>query len=378
MDQNYILLCAESAYNTVIIDNLLCEDYEIIQEGSISEFIKVAKEKIIKIGQGFVNAVKSLATKVLNAIKDAWTKIKNSKAVTELQNRAKAVKAKMAKKKAETKQESASLYDQLMEMVLTEEDNDSSEYVNFTKVFDHMRNCTDEILKQSYGYSSKFYQKAVKSIDDSAKFIIDFTKSSVKFVNDSDDSDVDKAIESIKNNQKETDEIIDSATEEALDMFIDKFNFKYSKPSSIDQLGSAISKEYQGCKKDYIINGESDELIDFANASFIDGYASALAGQFKQAKVMFDNAVKNMENINKDIESVVSAEHFSDNAKLNAAVINSLINNLKKGQSQGYRIATAMSKAATASAAVFTKLSAESLKQVNSIISKYENMYSIA
>ena len=378
MDQNYILLCAESAYNTVIIENVLCEDYEIIQEGSAAEFAKAAKEKIVKIGQGFISAVKSLATRVLNAIKEAWTKIKNSKAVTELQNRAKAVKAKMSsKKKAETKQESASLYDQLMEMVLTEEDNSSSKYINFIKVFDHMRNCTDEILKQSYAFSSSFYQKSLKNIDDSVKYSISFTKSA--FANE---NDVDKAIEKIKNNQEETNKILNSATEEGLKAYIDKFKFKYSKPSSIDQIGSAITKEYQGCKEDYTITEDNDldngEILDITNAVFIDGYASALADQFKQAKVMFDNAIKNMEALTKDVESTINAEHFSDNAKLNTAIINSLIADTKMGQSLGYKIAISLSKAATASAAIFTKISTEAINQTNRIISEYENMYNIA
>ena len=78
MDKQYIQLCAEMAYNEVIMESVLNENSEVLSEVSAAELFNIAKEKISKIGESFLTAIKTLANKILGFIRDLLNKIKNS------------------------------------------------------------------------------------------------------------------------------------------------------------------------------------------------------------------------------------------------------------------------------------------------------------
>ena len=70
MDRDYIKLCAEMAYNEVIIEAVLNE--EVLQEDASS-----IKEKIRKLINGFITFCKSIKNKIINFIKNKILHFKN-------------------------------------------------------------------------------------------------------------------------------------------------------------------------------------------------------------------------------------------------------------------------------------------------------------
>lgn len=108
MDRDYIKLCAEMAYNDVLIEATLSEEYDILNEGAIIDKVK-------KLFESFITFIKRLWDKFIAFF--------NQK-VKEFKEKFKELKSKQEEKKKEAKSESASMYDQLMEMLLVEEADD--------------------------------------------------------------------------------------------------------------------------------------------------------------------------------------------------------------------------------------------------------------
>lgn len=133
MDNSYIKLCAEIAYNDVIIESVLNEeDNSILNEGVTIDKIKGFFEKIKNF---LINIYKKISDFISNKIKELKTKIEEAK-------------KKREEKKKEIKQESASLYNQLMEMVLTEgTDYDTALSTVYTTVIEKIINTEADISK---------------------------------------------------------------------------------------------------------------------------------------------------------------------------------------------------------------------------------------
>lgn len=120
MDRDYIQLCAEMAYNDVIITEALKEEYLI--EG---EFIDKIKSFFDKIKSFLIRIYNKVHDFIINKIKELKSRIEEFKKKKEEKSqdqKEKEASEKFSKKLKErnSKQESTSLFDQLMEMVLTE------------------------------------------------------------------------------------------------------------------------------------------------------------------------------------------------------------------------------------------------------------------
>ena len=179
MDNNYIQLCAEMAYNDVLIESYFEED--ILTEANNINF----KDKVKKFFEGIIIFIKNLFNKVITFLKDCVKKIKE----------------KLSKKKdKEAKNESTSLYFNIIGMLLNEEFEygkdvskfcqDASEYVNYryTKLTDSYVELYEDIHKISGKASDEIrrmlhivgYDSMMKEISHSDKVKIESIISSME------------------------------------------------------------------------------------------------------------------------------------------------------------------------------------------------------
>lgn len=152
---NYIKLCAEMAYNDVLMESYFEEDLSLneAENNSIIENLKKAWKAVIEFCKNVWKKVSGFIKEKIDVLKDKYREWK----------------AKHAK------HENASLYNNLMEMVLTEEEK--SESINWFYVYEKLQptlaDCTTNIMAKFDKLSGEANELSRKLIEADSQSKID-------------------------------------------------------------------------------------------------------------------------------------------------------------------------------------------------------------
>ena len=357
MDRDYIELCAEMAYNEVIIMESLNENYGILQEGAIIDKIK-------SIASAILTAIKKFFSKVFDFFTDLINKIKNSAAVQKIKQKVAEIKSR------KSKNEAASYYNRMMSLLLEENlsydvsnsmrknekkdaDRDGRYMIDYNMVFDHMRKITDPILKASYGCQSNYLNTVIKDLAEEMKSVDASEAKDLVNISDNDIKEAKEEIEKFKSLKKWGISF----------KYVNQFN----KDNSIidDRLPEAISLEYiavkDAAKRLDLWSVKDDNLISVTYSLGIDKYASYVSEMFKDAKKALEETTKMIDTMEKEFTSALQK---IDSAGKATSEISMLFK-------EAYNVSTIFEKACVSSARVFGKMSAEVVSQDYKLLANF-------
>ena len=265
MDNNYIQLCAEMAYNEVLMEAVF-EDENLLEadnKGGFKEKVKALASKCIAFIKSLIEKIKSIFASFGEKIKSFFSKEKVNKFKE---------KAKSKKNKSKAKNESTSLYNNLMNIVLTEADV-SIDYVDYSKVVDHINKL--DIDPKSSRLSWGHYADMLDDIDRS---LSNFNKENL--------------LNMLNKYKEESDKINDLTIKDA--------------GIELGSLGNKKFSEFGTALDEFIDNLENDAKSKFTNIDQMIQYADSyekVEGAIKDTarwlRITNDNAINTINGINK-------------------------------------------------------------------------------
>ena len=219
MDRDYIKLCAEMAYNEVIFEATLSEEYDMLNEGVIENLFEKFKSVISKIKTFITQTMNKIINFILSKVKELKAKIaeiKKKKEEKSQEQKEKEASEKFSKKLKErdSKQESAPMYDQLMEMLLVEEAGINYDHV-LSKIHSEIIRSLIDKFNTTVSIQQEFSNKLLNILNKSVNVkdidyvLKDMNRTSQNFQEQSNltvwCSDIEKQIEKFKENNFDID-----------------------------------------------------------------------------------------------------------------------------------------------------------------------------